>query len=136
MSRTKSRREKARVVGAVVRERREALALTQSELAEKAGVSLDVVGRLENGPRLPHAGNLRKLAGALGMSVEHVTTGREPRSGPKIEVRASGEPNEEAVRLMKYWMEEDPAYDEEVLPELMRSIDEDRPSYRKLFERR
>lgn len=119
-----------------MRERREVLALTQAELAGKAGVSVDVVSRLENGHRLPHAGNLRKLAAVLGVSVERVTTGREPRPRSKVEVRASGEPNEAAARLLESWAEEEPAYDEEALPELMRFIDEDRPSHRRLFERR
>lgn len=124
-----------------MRERREDLALTQAELAREAGVSLDVVSRLENGHRLPHAGNLRKLAAVLGVDVERMTTGREtsgrePRFRSKVEVRASGEPNEAAAGMMESWAGEESAYDEEVLPELMRSIDEDRPSYRKLFERR
>lgn len=141
MSRVRDRREKAREAGAVVRERREELALTQAELAAEAGVSVDVVSRLENGRRLPHAGNLRKLAGVLGVGVERMTTGRgadgrEPRSGSRVGVRAAGAPNEEAASLLESWMDEDAAYDEEALPELMRSIDEDRPSHRKLFGRR
>lgn len=144
MARVRDRREKAREAGAVVRARREESALTQAELAAEAGVSVDVVSRLENGHRLPHAGNLRKLAAVLGMDVERMTTGRgasvrwpiERGSGSKVEVRATVGPNEEAARLLESWMGEDPAYDEEALPELMRSIDEDRPSYRKLFGRR
>ncbi len=71
------RRERAREVGARVREMREALALTQIELASRAGLSRDVVIRLEQGKRLPHAPNVRKIAKALGVGAEHLL-----REGP------------------------------------------------------
>ena len=43
-------------------------------------------------------------------------------------------PNAGAIKLLEEWMAEDPAYDREVLPELMEALDRDRLGYRKFFE--
>lgn len=43
--------------------------LTQTELAEKAGVSQQLVAKIENG-RVRESKKLRRLAGAFGMTVE------------------------------------------------------------------
>lgn len=48
-----------------VRERR---ALTQRELAEKAGLSRVTLVRIERGAVEPHPSTVRKLAGALGVA--------------------------------------------------------------------
>ncbi len=48
--------------------------------------------------------------------------------------RGERQPNLRALRLLDEWAEQDPAYDEEVLPELKEALDRDRLGYRKLFE--
>ncbi len=50
------------------------------------------------------------------------------------EEKGERRPNLGAIRLLDEWMAEDPAYDEEVLPELKEALDRDRLGYRKLFE--
>ena len=55
--------------GARLRKHREAAGLTQEELAEKAGLSVNAVGQLERGERKrPYPHTVRSLAGALGLS--------------------------------------------------------------------
>jgi transcriptional regulator with XRE-family HTH domain len=50
-------------------------ALTQEELAEKAGVTRNTVARLERGENEPHMPTVRKLAGALGVHPRALTKG-------------------------------------------------------------
>jgi transcriptional regulator with XRE-family HTH domain len=50
-------------------------ALTQAELAEKAGVALNTVARLERNETEPHMPTARKLAAALGVHPRELTTG-------------------------------------------------------------
>ncbi len=50
-----------------LRELREAQFLTQQELAEKAGVGIATIIRIETGQVAPHFGTVRKLAAALGV---------------------------------------------------------------------
>jgi predicted ATPase/DNA-binding XRE family transcriptional regulator len=55
--------------GEQLRRMRETAGLTQEELAERAGLSRDAIGALENGRRRhPHPGTVRMLAAALGLS--------------------------------------------------------------------
>ena len=44
------------------------------------------------------------------------------------------ERNQAAIALLKSWLDEDEEEQRETLAILMRTLDEDRPSYRKLFE--
>ena len=48
-----------------LRERRKALELTQSELAERAGVSQPLIARIEGGDVDPRLSTLRRIVGAL-----------------------------------------------------------------------
>ncbi len=50
-------------------------ALTQRELAAKAGVTEATVARLERNEREPHMSTARKLAQALGVHPRVLTTG-------------------------------------------------------------
>jgi transcriptional regulator with XRE-family HTH domain len=50
-------------------------ALTQGELAEKAGVALNTVARLERNESEPHMPTVRKLATALGVHPRQLTKG-------------------------------------------------------------
>jgi len=50
-----------------LKELREKLFLTQAELGEKAGISLDSINRIETGKQKPRFMTIRKLAEALGV---------------------------------------------------------------------
>ena len=52
--------------------RRKALSL--SDLAEKTGLSRVTINRIENGKQIPRPGSLRKLAAALEVNVEVLTS--------------------------------------------------------------
>jgi transcriptional regulator with XRE-family HTH domain len=49
-------------------------ALTQEELADRAGVSTNTVARLERNETEPHMPTVRKLAVALGVEPRRLTT--------------------------------------------------------------
>lgn len=49
--------------------------LTQTELAKKAGISIDAESRLELGKAYPHPRTVEKLAEALEVEVERLTGG-------------------------------------------------------------
>jgi len=55
---------------------RKNLHLSQEELAERADLSKQTVSRAENGQRELGAGNIMKVAGALGVSTDYLLTGR------------------------------------------------------------
>ncbi len=57
------------VFGSNCRQFRKAVGLTQSELAEKVDLSLDMVGRMERGAVAPSFDNIEKLAEALNIPV-------------------------------------------------------------------
>ena len=50
-------------------------ALTQEELANKAGVAPNTVARLERNETEPHMSSARKLANALGVEPRQLTKG-------------------------------------------------------------
>ncbi|MER5226570.1 MULTISPECIES: helix-turn-helix domain-containing protein [Streptomyces] len=54
-------------LGAAVRERREALAMTQAQLAQRAGLQQPAVARFEAGGTMPTLPLLERLAMALGL---------------------------------------------------------------------
>lgn len=62
-----------RIMGERLRNLRWRQGLSQEELAAEAGVSAGVISMAESGRR-PYPGTIRKLAGALGVPVEHLTT--------------------------------------------------------------
>ena len=53
-----------------LREVRERLFVTQAELAERTGLTVSTVSRLENGLQRPRISTVRKLADALGVEPE------------------------------------------------------------------
>lgn len=56
-----------------IRDRRKSLKMTQEELAQKAGVSRQTVGNLENGLRMDiKIATLKKIAMALNCKVEEI----------------------------------------------------------------
>lgn len=59
-------------LGQIIREKREALGLTQIEVAEKAGVDRNYIGMVERGERNPSYLSLIKIAAGLNMSVDQL----------------------------------------------------------------
>ena len=64
-------------VGERIRALRWRRGLSQTELCEKAGVSLQVISFTEQGKRVPYPRTIRKLAEALEVPVEALTIGKE-----------------------------------------------------------
>jgi transcriptional regulator with XRE-family HTH domain len=56
---------------------------SQTELAQKANISLNFLSEIERGYKWPYPGTLENLAGALGVEVHEFFRSRE--SGPGIE---------------------------------------------------
>ncbi len=54
-------------IGTQVKRERERALLTQQELAERAGVGLTTLNRIENDHAEPHFRTIRKIAKALGV---------------------------------------------------------------------
>lgn len=63
-------------VGSKVKELRERRGMTQSRLAEAAGMTSDEVSRIERGVREPRFGTLERLADALGVAVAELFSAR------------------------------------------------------------
>lgn len=55
-----------------VRKYRERKYLTQGELADKVGVTIQTIGNIENGRNKPLVKTMRKLADELGVSVDEL----------------------------------------------------------------
>lgn len=64
-------------IGERLRDARVRRALTQQELADKAGVGANTVARLERDETEPHMSTLRKLAHALGFDPSTLIPGKE-----------------------------------------------------------
>jgi transcriptional regulator with XRE-family HTH domain len=76
-------------IGDKVRATRKAAGISQEEVARRAGVSLNVINRLERGVILdPHYSTLRGIASALGVPVEDLV--REPALAGKPEAPGTG----------------------------------------------
>ncbi len=65
-------------LGARVRARREALGMSQAELAEKVDISANYVGVLERGLKLPTLDTLVVLAKALGVPASELVGDARP----------------------------------------------------------
>jgi transcriptional regulator with XRE-family HTH domain len=59
-------------IGKTVRDLRERLGWSQSELAVKAGVSLSTVNKIERDELVPSRVSMAKIATALGVSLDHL----------------------------------------------------------------
>jgi transcriptional regulator with XRE-family HTH domain len=72
----------ARHVARALRDHRRAAGMTQSELAERAGLAFETVSRLESGREPPSLRSIVAMAEALGTSLDAIVTpGDEP---PKV----------------------------------------------------
>lgn len=59
-------------LGQIIRKKREALGLTQIEVAEKAGLDRNYIGMVERGERNPSYLSLIKIASGLNLSVDQL----------------------------------------------------------------
>ena len=57
-------------IGVQVKRERERTLLTQQELAERAGIGLTTLNRIENDHAEPHFRTIRKIAKALGIDAK------------------------------------------------------------------
>jgi predicted ATPase/transcriptional regulator with XRE-family HTH domain len=84
--------------GALLRQCRLAANLTQEQLAERAGVSVDIISAHERGTRqVPHQETLRLLAEALGLSAEERDRWEQAAWGKRL--HGAGEHQAEAAVL-------------------------------------
>lgn len=65
----KKRSDPVRLLGLRIRELRRQAGLTQSDLAEKASLSLNFIGTVERGRNVPSLMTLFRIARSLGVSV-------------------------------------------------------------------
>jgi transcriptional regulator with XRE-family HTH domain len=59
-------------IGVQVKREREQALLTQQELAERAGIGLTTLNRIENDHAEPHFRTIRKIAKALGIDAANL----------------------------------------------------------------
>jgi transcriptional regulator with XRE-family HTH domain len=64
-------------LGQRIRLKREALKLTQEQLAKASGLTSQYVSIIEQDKRSPSLSSLAKLADELGVSIEYLVTGKE-----------------------------------------------------------
>jgi len=64
-------------LGRRLRERREALKLTQQELAEALGLTPQHISAIEQDKRAPSLTSLAKLAQELGVAIDYLVVGKE-----------------------------------------------------------
>ncbi len=69
-------------IGENMRVRRKALHITQEQLAERAGLSVNYIARLEVGMRAPSLEALVSLADALSLQVSDIVSLEHERSAP------------------------------------------------------
>ena len=70
-------------IGALVRDRRRVLRLSQSELAQKLGTSQDWVSRLESGKPTLHVGLILRALHELGVVLTVEPTAAKPAPKPQ-----------------------------------------------------
>ncbi len=68
-------------IGERIRKRREALNITQQELAQVLGVTAQHISVVEKGKRVPSLTFLSKLAEQLGISIDYLVSGKVGNEG-------------------------------------------------------
>ncbi|MGO9453595.1 MAG: helix-turn-helix transcriptional regulator [Candidatus Binataceae bacterium] len=87
---------KKKTLGQVLKQQREAFALTQRELARKIGVKASHVAYLENGRRLPSLSLVARIADTLGLDKQRLFLLAHPEA--KAFVSAQREPAKPPAR--------------------------------------
>ena len=97
-------------IGEHIRSARKAAKLSQENLARQAGVTMNLVSRLERGEiRDPHYSTLSGIADALGVSVTELL---EEEPGPKVQAPPSPEDTDEERRARLFDMVHDAAVEQ------------------------
>lgn len=65
------------MIGSMFKEKREALGLTQKELAEKLGVGQSLIGQIERGLKLPSVMLVKLAAEFFGCTTDDLILGRK-----------------------------------------------------------
>ncbi len=90
----------ARHIGGNARRARLALQLTQEDVAERIGVSLEFYSRLERGGTLPSVPTLHRLVSALNVSAD-VLLGRVALESPPLHIEDSVATGDNRRRLLR-----------------------------------
>lgn len=73
-------------IGALIKEKRLQLDLTQNEFGEKLGVSGDVISLFERGKRLPHDRLIFKINKIYRLKIPYTTVGKVKNNSDRIRV--------------------------------------------------
>ncbi len=65
------------MIGQRIRQRREALKLTQKQLADALGLTPQHISAIEQDKRLPSIASLTKFAEQLGVNIDFLVTGKD-----------------------------------------------------------
>src|SRR6266446_8985426 len=87
---------KKETLGPVLKQRREAFALTQRELARKLGVKASHVAYLENGRRRPSLSLLTRLADTLDLDKQRLFLLTHPEAEDLVGLRRDAAPSKRA----------------------------------------
>ena len=90
----------ARHIGDRARAARQSLHLTQEDVAERVGVSLEFYSRLERGGTLPSVPTLQRIVAALDVSAD-VLLGRAVQEPPPLVLREAATGDEVRRRLLR-----------------------------------
>ena len=78
-------------IGTKIQNRRRALKMTQEEFAEKIGISLNYVGMIERGLRIPKLETFIKIANVLGVTSDYLLadyiTAKEDKQNAELNER-------------------------------------------------
>jgi transcriptional regulator with XRE-family HTH domain len=105
----------ARHIGGQARQARLALQLTQEDVAERVGVSLEFYSRLERGGTLPSVPTLHRLVTALGVSADLLLGRAAPDSSPPLKLEDSAMEDDACRRLLRRILRRLEAADEPTL---------------------
>jgi len=86
-------------MGERIYRRRRALNLTQEQLAEKLGVSTQMISNLESGKKAIRPENLIKVCSVLDISADYILTGGNNDSFSRLSDKLNGLTQEELVLL-------------------------------------
>lgn len=71
-------------IGKRINERRKYLSLTQEQIAESMGVSVQMISNLELGKKAIRPENLVKICSVLGISSDYILTGKKNKDDKNI----------------------------------------------------
>lgn len=70
-------------LGAAIAEARRATGLSQADVADQTGVAVETISRIERGKIIPGIDSLKRIAVALGVSIDELV-GLKPPKAPKL----------------------------------------------------